>query len=287
MRARARLSTEARTGPGEQDRSRIAQLYCQAPLMLRETLPKDPLLTRLAPWLGPLAGSAHVCLAAAGAGPIGGDQFRVEIDVGSGSALVLGDVSATLLLPGPGRQRSTTRFDVRVGAGATLVWLPEPIIAAAGCRHAQQVSVALDESARLIAREEVVLGRHGEQPGDLQQRLRVTRGGQPIYHQSLTVGPATVGWDSPAVVAAHRAIGSLLVVDPGWQDGAQVRPPALDGDAAFMPLAGPAVIATATYDDSLRLRRSLASALAQLRLPAPSASLSGARPVGGVPCPSA
>ncbi|GAB3348849.1 urease accessory protein UreD [Modestobacter lapidis] len=253
MRARATLAT-ALAADG---RTRVATLHSQAPLTLRLTHPKGP-----EPWTGHDAGAARVCVAASAAGPIGGDDYDLTVDVGAGSTLVLRDISATLLLPGPHGELSRLRTTVQVGAGATLVWLPEPVIAAHGCRHRSDIRVELGTGARLILSEQLLLGRHGEQPGSVVQHLRVRLAGRPLLNQQLAVGPGAAGWDGSAVIGDRRAIGSLVVVDPGWTE--HPPEPALLGDAAVLPLAGPAVLVSALAPDALTLRRCLDTALARL-----------------------
>jgi urease accessory protein len=68
------------------------------------------------------------------------------------------------------------------------------------------------------------------------------------------------------VTAGRRALGSLLVVDPGWAGGPPPASP-LDGDAAVLPLDGPAALVSAVAADNLSLRRSLDDGLARLTRP--------------------
>ncbi|WP_233488878.1 urease accessory protein UreD [Blastococcus sp. TF02-09] len=225
--------------------------------MLRPTHAKGP-----EPWTTGDTRLARVCLAAGAAGPIGGDEYELTVDVGAGSTLVLRDVSATLLLPGPHGAQSRLRTTVRVGAGATLVWLPEPVIAAHDCHHRTDVHLELDADARLVVREELLLGRHREQPGDVVQRLRIRRAGWPLLDQQLAVGPRAVGWDGPAVTGGRRAIGSLVVVDPAWADAPTAA--LLGDDTAVLPLQGPAALVSALGSDAQALRRSLDAALDRL-----------------------
>lgn len=257
MHATARVATELRTSNGGPPRSQVSVLSSQAPLNLRITRPKRP-----EPWAAARPHVPRVCLTAGAAGPVGGDQLTLHVDIGAGSALVLAEVSATLVLPGPHGHQSRTINHIRVAPGGTLIWLPEPVIAARGCDHLVEVRVDLDVGARLLMREELLLGRHGEPCGRLRQRSRVRLGGRPLYRQDLDLG--TRGSDSPAVVGHNRAVGSLLVVDPAWQDrSAQL----LSGRAAVLPLAGPAVVVSAVADDSLELRRQLEAGLALLGPP--------------------
>lgn len=227
----------------------------QTPFVLRPTT-----IRSAAAWVGTRADVARVSLVAGAAGPVGGDQLSLHVTVGAGSTLVLSEVSASLLLPGVHGEQSCTRTRVHVGAGGTFVWLPQPMIAAHGCRHHNDVHIELAEGARLLMREEALLGRHGESAGDLLQHLRVEVAGRPLYDQRLDLGPAATGWDSPAVAGSHRAVGSVLVVDPGRAE----NPPAtraLPDDAAVLPLAGPAVLVSAVSPDSLALRRALEGGL--------------------------
>jgi urease accessory protein len=248
MRALARVATERDL----RGRTRICVLRSGWPLMLRTTLPLEQ--GAVTAWATPDA--ARVYLAAGGAGPVGGDRLRLEICVGEGSALILGEVSPTLLLPGPHGEQSETAIDIHVGADATLAWLPQLVIAAHDCHHHTDIRVTLHATARLLLREEVLFGRHGEQPGALRQRLRVVRDDRPLYDQELAVGPTAPGWNGPAVTGGHAAAGALLVVEPTWSDGPPPATPYAAG-AALLPLCGPAVLVSALAPDTKVLRRQL------------------------------
>ena len=118
----------------------------------------------------------------------------------------------------------------------------------------------------MILREEMLLGRHGEAPGDFTSRLRITCGGVALYDQQLSFGPSTDGWNGAAVLGNARAVGTIVAVDPGWAD---TPPPALPfhSDAALTPLAGPGVAIGAVAPDSLAMRRLLIRGLGELGPP--------------------
>jgi urease accessory protein len=116
--------------------------------------------------------------------------------------------------------------------------------------------VDLEAGARLLWREELVCGRHGEQPGDLRLAIAVRLDGSPLLRQELAVGPSAPGWSGPAVLGGARTAGSLLLVDPALPDAAAT----IRGDtacAARVPLTGPAVLVTATAADARHLRDAL------------------------------
>lgn len=254
MRARAHV----RTALSPRRASRIDVLRSQAPMALRSTIARGP-----EPWAPYDVEPARVCLAASGAGPVGGDQLGLEVHVGAGTTLLLSEASATLLLPGVHGEASVLTVDVRVDEGATLVWLPEPVIAARGCRHRTQVRVDLAVDARLMMREELLLGRRGEGAGSVELDVRVRRGGLPLLSQTLSLGGDLAA--TPAVVGEHRAAGTVLVVDPALPT---TESTGLEGDGVLMPLAaGGAVLAQGLAADSLQLRRQLDTALRLLGPP--------------------
>ncbi|MFD7874764.1 urease accessory protein UreD [Streptomyces sp. NPDC059766] len=207
---------------------------------------------------------AHVMLVGAMSGPHGGDRLAVRAEVGPGARLRVGSAAATIALPG--QSKAEARYDVRldVADGGELHWLPEQLISAGGSELYVTTRVDLAGAARLVLREEQVLGRVGEQPGRLTSRLTVRIDGRVLLDQELGCGPgAPGGWDGPAVLAGHRAVGQLVVVRPEFA-AEPVAARMLDERAVLVPLAGPGALVTAVAADALRLRRVLDGALAEL-----------------------
>ncbi|GAA2444372.1 urease accessory protein UreD [Streptomyces lavendulocolor] len=225
-------------------------LESDGPLALRRTRATGP--------------RARVTVVGAMTAPLGGDRLAVEADVRDGARLTVDAAAATVALPG--RDAGHARYDVRltVGEDAELCWLPEQLVSASGSDLRMRTVVDLAATARLVLREEQVLGRHGEEPGTLATRLTVRRAGRLLLDQELAYGPgAPGGWDGGAVLAGNRAVGQLLVVDPAY-DGKAAEPRLIGDCAALAPLAGPAVLVTAVAPDALRLRRVLDEARAIL-----------------------
>ncbi|MDL5200166.1 urease accessory protein UreD [Streptomyces sp. ALI-76-A] len=219
---------------------------------------------------GPLAlrrtrgsgGEARVMLVGAMSGPLGGDHFAVEAGVGTGARLRVGSAAATIALPG--QTKGGARYDIRltVADGGELHWLPEQLISVRGSDLCVTTHVDLGTTARLVLREEQVLGRTGEEPGRLSSRLVLRVGGRTVLDQELACGPgAPGGWDGPAVLGGHRAVGQVVVVRPEFADE-PVAARVLGEGAAVVPLAGPAALVTAVAPDALLLRRLLDGALA-------------------------
>ncbi|MFH9176878.1 urease accessory protein UreD [Streptomyces albogriseolus] len=216
--------------------------------------------------------TAHVTLVGAMSGPHGGDHFTLRADVGAGARLRVGSAAATLALPG--QHGGQARQDVRitVAAGGELHWLPEPLVSVAGSELAVHTRVDLEAGARLVLREELVLGRTGEDPGRLTSRLTVRVDGRPVLDQELDCGPgARGGWDGPAVLGGHRAVGQLVLCKPEFA-GKPVASGVPAEGLAVLPLTGPAVLVSAVAPDALRLRRLLDRAPASFAPASPASA---------------
>ncbi|MDI5973399.1 urease accessory protein UreD [Streptomyces sp. SL13] len=243
VRAAARIAAV----PDGRGGTALPLLAGDGPLALRRT--------RSAP------GWARVTVVGAMCAPLGGDRLALDAEVAAGARLLVGSAAATVALPGADGARATYDTNLTVGRNAELHWEPEPLIAAAGSDLAVTTRIRLTAGARLVLREIQVLGRAGEAPGHLTSRLTATLDGQPLLEQELALGPGEPGWDGPAVLGGHRAVGQLLLVAPEFTDA----PPNVtrlsadrgDGVALVTPLAGPAVLVTALAADGLTVRHLL------------------------------
>ncbi|KQX14966.1 urease accessory protein ureD [Streptomyces sp. Root431] len=242
LRATARIAAAADGG--------LPLLESDGPLALRRT--------RAA------AGWTRVTVVGAMSAPLGGDRLAIETDVRDGARLLVDSAAATLALPGRSAEPATYDLGIAVGEEGVLRWLPEQLVSAHGSDLRMRTTVELAPTARLVLREEQILGRHGERPGTLVTRLTVRRAGRPLLDQELAYGPgAPGGWDGGAVLGGHRATGQLLVVDPDFTDK-PVEARLLGEQAVIAPLAGPAALVTAVAPDALALRRLLDAALSEL-----------------------
>ncbi|WP_354698910.1 Urease accessory protein UreD [Paraconexibacter sp. AEG42_29] len=176
---------------------------------LRSGLPIG--LRQLRGWAGASLGEAavRVGIVQTGAMLVGGDDVRLEVDVGPGASLVLQDISATLAHPmAPGVPAAAQSLDVRVADGARVVIAEEPLVIAHGARVRRSVRLALEGSASAVHRDTLVLGRHGEPGGAVRTRTRVERDDRPVLDDGLDTGDPGVS-ASPAVLGGARVLSSL------------------------------------------------------------------------------
>jgi len=227
MRARAEIVT--RLGSG--GRTVLATMRSGPPLTVRATAP----------------GRVH--LVSTAAGPLGGDDLALDIEVAPGTALEVRSVASTLVLPGFTGAESLMTITARVGAGAFLRFAPEPTVLAADCLHRMAVRLDLAEDARVFWREEIVFGRYGERPGRCHARFDAVLSGVPLLRQEFVVGDPEIDGSS-AVYGDARCVGSTLITGRA--------PETVVGDGwAVLPLAGPATLVSALGRDAVELRRRL------------------------------
>jgi urease accessory protein len=233
-RNRVSAAAEIVAVAGPDGTTRLPVLASQVPLVLRRT-------------------PDAVYLVGGAAGPIGGDQLTLRIEVGAGAFLRLRTAAASIALPGLDGLESVLRVSVTVAAGGRLEYLPEPVVVADGARHATLVSVTLADGASLLLRDELLLGRHGEAGGAARSVLRADYAGKPLLRHSVAVAGGDPVSRGPALLAGHRGVGTLLLAGAGAHSLAAAASPEL----AVMPLAGPGVLVTALADDAVTLRRQL------------------------------
>jgi urease accessory protein len=192
-----------------------------------------------------LAGPTLLIVGSA-AGLLEGDQVEIVVRLDPESTLVVRTVAATLAHACRGG--GTTEMNVRadVAADARLAWLPEPLVAHAGCRHRSTTSLALDDGAVAVWSEAVTLGRHGEDAGEVELRFDAELDGRPLLRDGFTTRAAA----GPAVLDGARHLGTVALL--GSTPRAHIE--------QVMDLAGPGALARACMADAAALERDLAPA---------------------------
>ena len=151
---------------------------------------------------------ARVCLVPEGALLLAGDRIEITISVGSGVRLELVEPAGTVAYAMDG-DRATWDVAIDLDVDAAVVWAGEPFVVAAGADVTRSTTVRLGVGARAALREIVVLGRHGEASGRLEQHLTATGpGGRPVLSEALEVGPGS----SRLLLGGARIVGSVIAL---------------------------------------------------------------------------
>lgn len=180
--------------------------------------------------------SARVALVPDRALLLAGDSVALSITVAPSLSLHVLETSGTVAYDMRGSSASWT-VSASVGADAGLVLDALPWVSAEGSRVLRTLDVSLAESATLLARETLVLGRSGEGPGSLTARTTITREGRPVMVEELC----------SAHVAPYRIVDSVLAI--GHPAPVDARPFVLDsGDRLWRRLGREAHATAADLD---------------------------------------
>lgn len=198
----------------------------------------------------------ELLLVGAAASLLEGDRLRVTLRLGPGATLTVRTAAATVAHPCPGGGATAFDVDAVLGPGARLAWLPEPLVACAGCHHTGRSQVRLHRGAVAVWSEAVALGRTGEQPGDVSLRLDVEVEGVPLLRDGLRAGPSAPGWDGPAVLAGARHTGTVALLGAFAGPG----PSGAVAPQGTVALAGPGALVRAVGRDGADVERALAAA---------------------------
>jgi urease accessory protein len=200
-------------GLDEAGRCALRQQYCSQLHRVLQLIPGEAPEEGLVYVLNPTGGILQ------------GDRLEAEIRVERGAHGIVTTPSATKLYRGERPAESTTRL--YVAAGATLEYLPEPIIPYSGSRFVEQLSIDVEPGGRLLSWELLAPGRAAR--GELFDydllglRLAAREGGRVILREraelrpsggklpSLSLGAAThygvllvLGGDAPRLAAGIR-----------------------------------------------------------------------------------
>jgi urease accessory protein len=138
-----------------------------------------------------------------------GDRVRLSVEVEGGIATATTQAAEKIYRAARAAgQPARIESALRVGAGATLEWLPQETIVFDGARLRRRVEADLAEDARLLACEMIVLGRSasGERftTGAVYDGWRLRRGGRLVWADALALDgapPDTAGFAGATALA--------------------------------------------------------------------------------------
>ena len=136
--------------------------------------------------------AAWVYTSTYGGGLVGGDAIALDVEVGGGASALLSSQASTKVYRSP--RGVSNLLHARVGSGAMLAVLPDPVVcfAASSYRQSQQFDLAAD--AALVCLDWMTSGRHasGERWAfdEYRTRLAIRVGGDIVCYDAVTLASA-------------------------------------------------------------------------------------------------
>jgi urease accessory protein len=194
------------------DRTRLLSLRSQAPLQVLRAAYTEP----------EVPGLAAVTICSSAGGVLQGDRLGIEVALDANAQLRLETQSATRLyaMPDSSAFGSVT---LKVGPGAYLEYVPDPLIPYAGAAYRQESTWDVDESATLITGEVVTAGREARGERARYQRVELEidarrSGGQTLFSDSCVLVPDD--GHQLGFLGGHTTLGSLFVVSSTFRAAA-------------------------------------------------------------------
>jgi urease accessory protein len=152
-----------------------------------------------------------------GGGVLGGDSYRVELDLREGAEVEATTTAAEKIYRSDG---PPARVETRLALARStrLFWLPQETLLFDGARLERRLAIDLSGDASLLAVESLVFGRlaMGESRIDasLRDSWRVSRDGKLVFADETRLDAAGATLDRKAAGAGARALATILGAAP-------------------------------------------------------------------------
>jgi len=173
-------------------------------------------------------------------GIAGGDRLQLDarVDEGDWAQLTSPGAAKWYRASGPAYQQ----LELKVGAGATLEWLPQETIVYAGAQAELSTRIDLEGDARLCYWDMVALGRPAScerfNTGHFQAHLDIRRDGQLLWHERQRISGNDGLRDSPIGLAGQPVFATLLIsgeIDADLLERCRMIPSLVRGDLSQLP----------------------------------------------------
>ena len=205
---------------------------------------------------------AEAILVNTAGGITGGDQFSLTIKVQTGAALSITTQAAERAYRAQSGEIAHVTTDVSVQDRASLNWLPQELILFDRCALRRRLNVDLTPHARLLMVESVVFGRAAMREVlrdvNFQDRIRITRGGRPLYIDGIDLhGDVAAHLARVAIASGAGAMASVVMVGPKAQSHLKTVRALLPQTAGASMLADDVLVIRQLAPDGFELRRKL------------------------------
>lgn len=148
-------------------------------------------------------------------GVVGGDELRMQVDVGPKARAFLSTPGAAKWYRANGH-RSRQQLRMRVAAGAALEWLPQETILFNAADVVFDTIIDLGADARYIGCEILCFGRKasGEtfEQGQVRQSMMIRREGKPLWLEQGALAAGSRQMQSPLGLGGYSVCASLIAV---------------------------------------------------------------------------
>ncbi|WP_038606699.1 urease accessory protein UreD [Corynebacterium atypicum] len=166
------------------------------------------------------SGQVYYIIVNPGGGFVGGDSYRIDVDVAAGASLLLTDQSAAEVYRTPGNF-VVQNLKFTVGKGAVLEYIPDQLILYRDADFRQSITAEVDPEGSLFFSDIVTPGwsPDGARFAYQQARLRnvVSVGGELVLLDNMHFVPKTAEFseDAQFYMGGRTHVATAVCFDPG------------------------------------------------------------------------
>lgn len=163
---------------------------------------------------------AYLYVMSTSPGLLAGDEWNVSLQLAANTSLYLTDQAATKVHSMPiAGTKATTNYDIEIGEGATLEFVPEPLILFADAALQQTTNIKIHPTGRLCLSEIILPGRlaRGEyyQFHHYLNRLQVmSTSGELWFNDAMYLEGKLNPFNHSHLFASSAVLGSLFIILP-------------------------------------------------------------------------
>lgn len=155
-------------------------------------------------------------------GVVGGDELAMRVRAEDGAHALLSTPGAAKWYRANGRV-SSQHLDIRIGAGATVEWLPQETILFNQADVLLDTRIELAEGSRYLGAEILCFGRtaSGERftEGRVRQHAKLLLNGRPLWMEQGSLLGGSAAMAGPLGLAGHTVCASLVCAGPTAERG--------------------------------------------------------------------
>lgn len=164
------------------------------------------------------SGQVYYTMINPGGGFFGGDDYRLDVHMGEGSAMVLTDQSATTVYKTPD-DYCLQEINIVMEPDSVLEFVPSQLIAYRGATYHQHVRVDMDPTASVVLSDVITPGWSPDKLhfdyDEVRVRTAINIDGEPKVLDNLLVRPASGSVTEDALLFMENMthLGTVLAVD--------------------------------------------------------------------------
>ncbi|MDR7303615.1 urease accessory protein UreD [Haloactinomyces albus] len=158
---------------------------------------------------------------------LAGDEVGVHIEIGHGVQLEIIEPAGMVAYDARGGRAGWTAT-ARVASGGVLVWRGAPFVVSGGADVRRHTELSLEEGARALLGETLVLGRSGEDSGRLHATLRASHAERELLTDELDLRSSALR-SAPGILGNARVLTTAALLGVGGPAPAAVHETRLAG----------------------------------------------------------